>query len=49
MFGQDNVFALREPLEALLGRGVDLVTENALTETKARLILPTVLYASVHA
>ena len=45
----DNFFALHELLETLLGRRVDLVTDKALTETKARLILPTVRYASGHA
>ena len=45
----DNFFALHELLESALGRRVDLVTDKALTETKARLILPTVRYASVHA
>lgn len=45
----DNFFALHELLETLLGRRVDLVTDKALTEAKARLILPTVRYASVHA
>jgi predicted nucleotidyltransferase len=45
----DNFFALHELLERLLGRRVDLVTDKALTEAKARLILPTVRYASVHA
>ncbi|OFV79390.1 MAG: hypothetical protein A2W26_10480 [Acidobacteria bacterium RBG_16_64_8] len=44
----DNFFALHELLEKLLGRSVDLVTDKALTETKARLILPTVRYAAVH-
>jgi hypothetical protein len=44
----DNFFALYELLERVLGRRVDLVTDKALTETKARLILPTVRYASVH-
>ena len=44
----DNFFALHELLENLLERRVDLVTDKALTETKARLILPTVRYASVH-
>jgi predicted nucleotidyltransferase len=44
----DNFFALHELLESVLGRRVDLVTDKALTETKARLILPTVRYASVH-
>lgn len=43
----DNFFALHELLETLLGRRVDLVTDKALNETKARLILPTVQYASV--
>ncbi len=44
----DNFFALHERLEELLGRHVDLVTDKALTASKARLILPTVLYASGH-
>ncbi len=44
----DNFFALHELLEKLLGRSVDLVTDKALTETKASLILPTIRYASVH-
>jgi predicted nucleotidyltransferase len=44
----DNFFALHELLEKLLGRRVDLVTDKSLTETKARLILPTVRYASGH-
>jgi len=42
----DNFFALHDLLENLLGRRVDLVTDKSLTETKARLILPTVRYAS---
>ena len=42
----DNFFALHERLEKLLGRRVDLVTDKSLTETQARLILPTVRYAS---
>jgi predicted nucleotidyltransferase len=33
-------------LESCLGRRVDLVTDKALTETKAKIILPTVRYAS---
>jgi predicted nucleotidyltransferase len=41
----DNFFALHEFLEKLLGRQIDLVTDKALTETKALLILPTVRYA----
>ena len=44
----DNFFALHELLESLLGRRVDLVTDKSLTETKARLILPTVRYAAHH-
>jgi uncharacterized protein len=44
----DNFFALHELLESLFGRRVDLVTDKSLTETKARLILPTVCYASQH-
>ena len=44
----DNFFALHDLLETLLGRRVDLVTDKALSETKARLILPTVRYARLH-
>ena len=44
----DNFFALHELLEDLFGRRVDLVTDKALSETKARLILPTVRYASLN-
>jgi hypothetical protein len=44
----DNFFALHERLERLFGRPVDLVTDRSLTETQARLILPTVRYASLH-
>ena len=44
----DNFFALHELLEQLFGRRVDLVTDKSLSETKARLILPTVLYAALH-
>ena len=44
----DNFFALHERLETLLGRRVDLVTDKSLSETKARLILPTVRYATRH-
>ena len=42
----DNFFALHELLEKLLGRRVDLVTDKSLSETKARLILPTVRYVA---
>ena len=44
----DNFFALHERLEDILGRRVDLVTDKSLTETKARLILPTVRYVAHH-
>ena len=44
----DNFFALHELLEQVLGRRVDLVTDNSLSETTARLILPTVRYAALH-
>ena len=44
----DNFFALHERLEKLLGRRGDLVTDKSLTETKARLILPTVRYVTHH-
>jgi hypothetical protein len=41
----DNFFALHEQLEALCHRRVDLVTDKSLSQTQARLILPTVRYA----
>jgi uncharacterized protein len=44
----DNFFALHELLEEAFGRRVDLVTDKSLSETKARLILPTVRYAALH-
>ena len=44
----DNFYALHERLEKLFGRRVDLVTDKSLSETKARLILPTVRYAPLH-
>jgi uncharacterized protein len=44
----DNFFALHELLEEVIGRRVDLVTDKSLSETKARLILPTVRYAALH-
>lgn len=44
----DSFFALHERLEELLGRHVDLVTDKSLSETKAKLILPTVRYVSQH-
>ncbi len=43
----DNFFALHERLEKLLGRRVDLVTDKSISESKARLILPTVRYATL--
>ncbi len=42
----DNFFALHELLQSLFERRVELVTDRALTETKARLILPTVRFAA---
>src|SRR5580658_5485369 len=44
----DNFFALHELLENFFGRRVDLVTDKALTDTKAKIILPTIRYASNH-
>ena len=45
----DNFFAIYELLRELFGRPIDLVTDGALSEKKARLILPTVRYASLNA
>ncbi len=45
----DNFFALYELLRELFGRPIDLVTDGALSERKARLILPTVRYATLKA
>jgi predicted nucleotidyltransferase len=45
----DNFFALHELLGSLFGRHIDLVTDQSLTETQARLILPTVRYAALDA
>jgi predicted nucleotidyltransferase len=45
----DNFFALYELLRELFGRPIDLVTDGALSERKARLILPTVRYATLNA
>jgi hypothetical protein len=45
----DNFFAIYELLRELFGRPIDLVTDGALSERKARLILPTVRYASLNA
>jgi uncharacterized protein len=44
----DNFFALYELLRELFGRPIDLVTDGALSERKARLILPTVRYATLN-
>lgn len=45
----DNFFAIYELLRELFGRPIDLVTDGALSKGKARLILPTVRYASLNA
>ena len=45
----DNFFALYELLQELFDRPIDLVTDGALSERKARLILPTVRYATLNA
>jgi hypothetical protein len=45
----DNFFALYELLRELFGRPIDPVTDGALSERKARLILPTVRYATLNA
>ena len=45
----DNFFAIYELLQELFGRPIDLVTDGALSERKARLILPTVRYATLNA
>ena len=45
----DNLYAIYELLRELFGRPIDLVTDGALSEKKARLILPTVRYASLNA
>ena len=44
----DNFFAIHELLEKLFGRPIDLVTDGSLSERKARLILPTVHYATIN-
>ena len=44
----DNFYAIYELLRELFGRPIDLVTDGALSEKKARLILPTVRYASLN-
>ena len=42
-----NFNAIYELLESLFGRRIDLVTDQSLTERKAKIILPTVRYASL--
>lgn len=42
-----NFNAIYELLESLLGRRIDLVTDQSLAERKAKIILPTVRYASL--
>ena len=43
----DNFFAIYELLTQVFGRRIDLVTEGALSERKARIILPTARYAAI--
>jgi hypothetical protein len=45
----DNFFALYELLQELFDRPIDLVTNGALSERKAHLILPTVRDATLNA
>jgi hypothetical protein len=42
-----NFNALYELLERIFGRAVDLVTDHSLSEHSARVILPTVRYATL--
>jgi uncharacterized protein len=44
----DNFFAIYDLLEDTFGRHVDLVTDGSLREEKARLVLPTVRYATLN-
>ena len=44
----DNFFAIYELLQGLFGRPIDLVTDGSLSERKARIILPTVRYATLN-
>ncbi|MFO1430449.1 MAG: nucleotidyltransferase domain-containing protein [Candidatus Competibacteraceae bacterium] len=48
MKSYDNFFAIHELLENLFDRSIDLVTDGSLSERKARLILPTVHYATIN-
>lgn len=45
----DNFFAIYELLQGLFQRSIDLVTDGSLSQSKARLILPTVRYATLDA
>lgn len=45
----DNFFAIYDLLEKALGRPIDLVTDGSLSEGKARLVRPTVHYATLDA
>jgi predicted nucleotidyltransferase len=45
----DNFFAIYELIEGLFGRPIDLVTDGSWSERKARIILPTVRYATLNA
>jgi predicted nucleotidyltransferase len=45
----DSFFAIYELLQGLFGRPINLVTDGSLSERKARIILPTVRYASLNA
>jgi predicted nucleotidyltransferase len=49
MKSYDNFFAIHELLQELFQRPIDLVTDGALSQRKARLILPTVRYAAIDA
>ena len=48
MKNYDNFFAIHELLETLFNRPIDLVTDGSLSERKARIILPTVRYATIN-
>ena len=49
MKSYDNFFAIYEFLQGLFQRSIDLVTDGSLSQSKARLILPTVRYATIDA
>jgi uncharacterized protein len=48
MKNYDNFFAIHELLGSIFGRRVDLVTDGSLSEGRARIILPTVRYATIN-